>query len=745
MPETHAPAPRNIVLLSDGTGNSAAKLMKTNVWRMYEAVDLTAPDQLALYSNGVGTSSFKPLAVLGGGIGLGLKRNVLDLYKFACRNYVPASPGREADRLYAFGFSRGAFTIRVLASLIADQGLVTGVRGRELERQARWAYRAYRRKFNTTGGLVGPLRALRDWLWGGWERLRGLPAYDPSTNIRPEVRFLGLWDTVDAYGLPIDEMTRGWDQWVWPLSMSEPAAPDNVRKVCHAIAIDDERHTFHPLLLDERQQPEATHTDEERVTQVWFAGVHSNVGGGYPDDSLAHVSLRWMASEAQKQGLRLHPYRLSEWASRADPHGPIYDPRRGFGAYYRYNPRRIATLTRTPEATVARPKIHDSVFRRVLGGRDDYAPVVLPPRYAVVTDSGELVEQDNPYEHPTQAASRAAEQERVWNDIWKRRVVYFAMVLLTSALVLPPLIFTPEQGQLLGQRSRALSALVKALGSFLPGFLQPWVTYYQERPAQLAIGAVLLTALLLTSAGLQRAIGDRMRGLWDATILAPPRAVTPAALPTDLVYRLRTHPAYLAVVNTFAHTIFPFVFGLGALLVLVLVILGTANRAAFAVASASGQVCRATAERTPVSPGVWLVNDFDNRAVCFPTGIVVRAGERYRVTIDLSGTEWNDGGRYAVDTPAGFSTGRNPLVFGLALPFRRVLTAQWFVPLARIGETTAEYHPIDATAVEFTSRQPGQLFLFVNDAIAPWPFWASWYANNQANRPPAIGVRRLVN
>ena len=143
---------KNIVLLSDGTGNSSAKLMKTNVWRMYEAVELTTGDQLALYDNGVGTSSFKPLAMLGGGLGWGLKRNVRALYMFACANYRPG------DRIFAFGFSRGAFTIRVLMGLIKDQGLITGVKGRELERRAKWAYRAYRRQFNPTGGLVTPLR-----------------------------------------------------------------------------------------------------------------------------------------------------------------------------------------------------------------------------------------------------------------------------------------------------------------------------------------------------------------------------------------------------------------------------------------------------------------------------------------------------------------------------------------------------------------------------------------------------------
>src|SRR5256714_2774640 len=103
---------RNIVLLSDGTGNSAGKLFKTNVWRIYDALDLSNASQIASYDDGVGTSSIKPLAVLGGAFGWGLKRNVLALYMFLCRNY------KSGDRIYAFGFSRGAFTIRVLVRFV---------------------------------------------------------------------------------------------------------------------------------------------------------------------------------------------------------------------------------------------------------------------------------------------------------------------------------------------------------------------------------------------------------------------------------------------------------------------------------------------------------------------------------------------------------------------------------------------------------------------------------------------------
>jgi uncharacterized protein (DUF2235 family) len=109
---------RNIVLFSDGTGNSASKLFRTNVWRAYQAVDLADPIKLTFYDEGVGTSPLRPLAMIGGAIGLGLGKNVRDLYAFVCRTYRPG------DKIYAFGFSRGAFTIRVLMGLILHQGIV---------------------------------------------------------------------------------------------------------------------------------------------------------------------------------------------------------------------------------------------------------------------------------------------------------------------------------------------------------------------------------------------------------------------------------------------------------------------------------------------------------------------------------------------------------------------------------------------------------------------------------------------
>src|SRR5260370_32038632 len=120
-----------IVLLSDGTGNSAGKVWRTNVWRLFQLLELKGSDQIATYDDGVGTASFKPLAILGGAFGFGLKRNVVDIYKFACRNYRG-----DTDNIYGFGFSRGAFTIRVVIGLILNQGLVSAQDEAELDRKA---------------------------------------------------------------------------------------------------------------------------------------------------------------------------------------------------------------------------------------------------------------------------------------------------------------------------------------------------------------------------------------------------------------------------------------------------------------------------------------------------------------------------------------------------------------------------------------------------------------------------------
>src|ERR1700675_3287482 len=151
---------RKIVVLSDGTGNSSAALWRTNVWRTFDALDLSNSDQVAFYDDGVGTSSFKPLAILGGAFGIGLRRNVISLYKFACRNYRATG-----DEIYAVGFSRRAFTIRVVIGLIIDEGRSSAgdISETALDRLARRAYRDYHKKhFHANWGLIA--KQIKKWL-----------------------------------------------------------------------------------------------------------------------------------------------------------------------------------------------------------------------------------------------------------------------------------------------------------------------------------------------------------------------------------------------------------------------------------------------------------------------------------------------------------------------------------------------------------------------------------------------------
>jgi len=293
--KTVAHQAKSIILFSDGTGNSSAKLFKTNVWRMYEAIDLGPPaegkrDQISYYDDGVGTSSFKPISVLGGAFGWGLQRNVLDIYRYACRNY------REGDDIYAFGFSRGAFTVRLVVALIAAEGLVRSGSEAELDRKSRAAYRAFRAAF-LPRRLQWPTRLFRHvrGLTGvRLARLRGRTPYDPADNLCPTIRFVGVWDTVSAYGGPITEITRAIDNWIYPLSMPNYQLDERILCARHALAIDDERDAFHPLLWDEVHE-EALVAEErvgpDRLQQVWFTGMHADVGGGYPDESLSYVSL----------------------------------------------------------------------------------------------------------------------------------------------------------------------------------------------------------------------------------------------------------------------------------------------------------------------------------------------------------------------------------------------------------------------------------------------------------------------
>ncbi len=755
---------KNIVLFSDGTGNSAAKINKTNVWRLYKALDLSHADnnnQLAYYDDGVGSSSFKLFAMLGGAVGWGLKRNVVDLYTFLCRHYQPG------DQVYCFGFSRGAFTIRVLADFILHEGLIDREQVKnesDLRYLALSAFRSYRKE-KYPGGWTEWVRAIRDWTAAIAHKGFGMSWYQKDHNITvDEIAFMGLWDTVDAYGLPVEELTEAWNKVV-PLALPDRNPSDRIARICHALALDDERHTFEPVLLNETnldkdwQYPKVKRVCEERVSQVWFAGMHSNVGGGYPDDGLARVSLHWIMHEAHACGLRFRELEWQQLREARDLDGQIYDSRRGLAGFYRYQPRRLEELTDDSEheVKVGLPKIHQSVFQRIHES-PEYSPIGLPERYVVVTNEGDIVAPDTEPEHvpaglakgllekPNMAKQRGDGQDSVWRLVWWRRQVYFLTLIAGLWLASFPLWF-PATGACSGSWC-GLSALVRSIAAVLPGFLAPWYEAFETHPGWFLVIAVALVAMLFTGGWFQSRIRDRMQDLWKKSRMKDASTSDKQKQEKEKTWLIRfltKHPAFIprsghsAVVGFAKKSLAWATVALGVVLVAV-----SLSRLGFGFLSSSGRICHATDPKATIMQQV-KEGRLPSKDLCHATGFKTKVGKRYKVTLILEDRKdkkegWKDASLAAnVDGVISPSLG-----MVLALPLRRQISEPWFKPMARIGAdgrdeyplNPVDYHFEDASGqkliAEFTARTGGELFLYVNDAILPVTSgWQRFYQNNK--------------
>ena len=151
------------------------------------------------------------------------------------------------------------------------------------------------------------------------------------------IDFVGVWDTVGAVGMPFEEL-RALFNWIYPMRFSELTPSSRIKRACHALSIDDDRRTFYPELWNEKGIPAA------QVDQVWFAGVHSNVGGGYVKHGMSLVALDWMMAEAEQCGLRFIQADREYVHTHQDVHDELYDARAGLGVYYRWEPRDLVKL-----------------------------------------------------------------------------------------------------------------------------------------------------------------------------------------------------------------------------------------------------------------------------------------------------------------------------------------------------------------------------------------------------------------
>jgi len=301
--------PKRIAIFLDGTWNTVSD--DTNVWRMKSLCAADGTTQVVCYSAGVGTAfGYK---VRGGLFGYGLDDEIKDAYKWLIDNF------ETCDELFIFGFSRGAYTARSLSGFISKCGLLSP--GAPLS--VNQLYERYRRRTaRTIRELLNiPKDAVDDSdtsaIEGAWI-VRYCAAID--------IKFVGVWDTVGALGVP-----------AWPLNFFNVARYQFLEThlrltntfAFHALAVDEHRALFAPTLWTRTiPHDDGNHRPPERslqeVEQRWFVGAHANVGGGYPNDILAQAPLKWLMEKAAGHGLKFKSTITldhSELPSIADSYG----------------------------------------------------------------------------------------------------------------------------------------------------------------------------------------------------------------------------------------------------------------------------------------------------------------------------------------------------------------------------------------------------------------------------------------
>lgn len=499
--------PRNIVLCSDGTGNSGGKARGTNVWELFNSVrrhpdadgKLPEPRQTAYYDDGVGTQKFILFKALGGALGVGYSRNIRQLYKALVLAYEPG------DSIYLFGFSRGAYTVRCLAGLILKCGILNRHEfksSQEMDRAILQLFRFYRHSYKSLAGaiirLFRPKEAETYWAHRKSGHIHDI---DAQGEVTTRIHFIGVWDTVDAVGLPSDKLSDLLNLLV-RFRFRDYKLHANVDKACHAVAIDDERRTFWPVMWNEKGEK------GDRIEQVWFAGVHTNVGGGYPKNQLALVTLDWMMEKAKDAGLQLYSSVRDQVRAAANVHGKLYDSRAGLSAYYRYHPRDFAQILNDPDAGVENgvPQVHFSAVRRAARATGDYAPANLPDAITVV----HTYREDKKLAKKLQTAFDATKDQRreglepVVHLVNSRRGLYHAFIIFSIALVALGALFKwcplapqlTEQAVLPAEAQWIFTLGGLVLPDFITSFFGPLIDYLKVKWGY-ALAAGLFFALLV--------------------------------------------------------------------------------------------------------------------------------------------------------------------------------------------------------------------------------------------------------
>ncbi|MEX6508392.1 DUF2235 domain-containing protein [Jiella sp. M17.18] len=327
----------NLAVFCDGTWNTPDDLDQgvpapTNVVRMYNALAETDADgaaQKKYYHPGVGTDGGLVDRLVGGGTGEGLDQNIMSAYRWLCVEYQPD------DRIYLIGFSRGAYTVRSVAGMIARCGLLD-LRDPALDHDVAW--RDVRKVFDAYRNKQAP------------NNLQGTYHGDGPGAV--PIHFLGVWDTVGALGIPDDLALLNLLDSPRKYQFHDTRLNSQVLHARHAVALDEIRSSFRPALWSNVD----SHAD---ARQVWFPGVHSDVGGGYSRTGLSDGALLWMIGEAEAQGLAIRGNAKPQIAP--DPLGVLHDSLTGVFKSLETRPRSTPEIS---EASREAGVLHESALRR---------------------------------------------------------------------------------------------------------------------------------------------------------------------------------------------------------------------------------------------------------------------------------------------------------------------------------------------------------------------------------------------
>lgn len=280
---------KRIAICFDGTWNrpeeNIGEDFPTNVLQFARAIrpsDGQGVEQVVFYDWGIGSYHDQ---IIAGATGQGLEKNVMDGYRFLVHNYEPG------DEIFLFGFSRGAYTARSLCGMINNCSILQKAHANQVEN----AFKLYKTKKHSANGKHSM----------AWKKAH-------SVEQRTPIKFVGVWDTVGALGLPFTFFGLIKDKDLF----YDREIGSNIETARHALSLDEHREDFEPTLWEAKEG-----TD---VQQVWFAGVHSDVGGGYGPDKqdqiLADIPLVWMAEEAQKQALMFNNNLPKKTHPKAEQH-----------------------------------------------------------------------------------------------------------------------------------------------------------------------------------------------------------------------------------------------------------------------------------------------------------------------------------------------------------------------------------------------------------------------------------------